>query len=428
MAVDSPAKIALVGAGPIGLEAALYARFLGYDVELYEQGEVAANVRRWGHVRMFSPFHMNRSTLGIAAIAAQDPAYQPPADDAILTGSEWFERYLRPLSQTDLLVDHLHTRTTVVSVTRGDFQKTEFPGDERRRDSDFRLLLGHADGSESDATAEIVIDTSGVFGNPNFLGQGGAAACGERALREEIEYGVPDVLGRERDRYAGKHTLVVGSGHSAATTILALAELARQAADTRATWLVRRPLNQLPGAGPVVQVADDQLPARADLACRANALAVGESPDIVFWEGTSVELIERVDEFFQVKFQGLHAGNAQFDRIVANVGGRPDLRLFEELQVQTCYASDGPLRLAAALLSSASADCLAQTTHGPQTLINPEPDFYVLGAKSYGRNSNFLASIGIQQVRELFTIIGDRADLDLYATAVSLMPAPPSPD
>jgi hypothetical protein len=78
------------------------------------------------------------------------------------------------------------------------------------------------------------------------------------------------------------------------------------------------------------------------------------------------------------------------------------------------------MKLAAALLGSASGDCLDQTPHGPQSLLNPEPDFYILGAKSYGRNSSFLISIGLQQIRDLFTIIGDRADLDLYRNAVNL--------
>ena len=71
MAVDTPARIAILGAGPIGVETALYARFLGYDVDLYERQEVAANLLRWGHVRMFSPFSWNSSPLGLAALAAQ---------------------------------------------------------------------------------------------------------------------------------------------------------------------------------------------------------------------------------------------------------------------------------------------------------------------------------------------------------------------
>ena len=75
------------------------------------------------------------------------------------------------------------------------------------------------------------------------------------------------------------------------------------------------------------------------------------------------------------------------------------------------------MKLAVSLSGRESADCLDQTSAGPETLLNPEPDFYVLGAKSYGRDSRFLISVGLDQIRELFTIIGDRPDLNLYATA-----------
>ena len=79
------------------------------------------------------------------------------------------------------------------------------------------------------------------------------------------------------------------------------------------------------------------------------------------------------------------------------------------------------MKLAAALLGQNSPDCLDQTSCGPQTLINPEPNFYILGAKSYGRNSNFLVSVGLQQIREVFTIIGGREELDLYASVEHLL-------
>jgi hypothetical protein len=59
---------------------------------------------------------------------------------------------------------------------------------------------------------------------------------------------------------------------------------------------------------------------------------------------------------------------------------------------------------------------LDPATTGPQALLNPEPDFYILGAKSYGRNSRFLIATGLKQIRDLFTIIGDREDLDLYTS------------
>ena len=140
MAIDTPARLAILGAGPIGLEAALYARFLGYDVVVYERGDVAASVRQWGHVRLFTPFRLNRSPLGLAAIEAQDETYQPPADDAIVTGQEWIDRYLLPLAQTDLVGDCLRTQTSVVAVGKEELLKGDMPGHEDRGDWSFRVL------------------------------------------------------------------------------------------------------------------------------------------------------------------------------------------------------------------------------------------------------------------------------------------------
>ncbi len=70
--------------------------------------------------------------------------------------------------------------------------------------------------------------------------------------------------------------------------------------------------------------------------------------------------------------------------------------------------------LAAALSKQPAGDCLAVAPCGPAALRNPEPGFYVLGSKSYGRNSDFLLRNGYEQVREVFTLITGKADLDLY--------------
>ena len=98
---EPPPRVAILGAGPIGLETALYARYLGYEVAVFEKGEVAQNVLRWGHIRMFSPFHLNRSSLGLAALQAQDEKFQPPGDDQLLTGKQYAERYLLPLAKSE---------------------------------------------------------------------------------------------------------------------------------------------------------------------------------------------------------------------------------------------------------------------------------------------------------------------------------------
>jgi thioredoxin reductase len=416
MAVDTPATIAILGAGPSGLEAALYARFLGYAVVIFERGRVGEHLRQWGHVRMFSPFGMNCSPLALAALAAQDESWQPPADDALLTGGEFVARYLEPLAATDLLSDHIRVGHEVLAVGRENFLKEDAPGSEDRGAFDFRLLARDAEGREYIEQADVVIDTTGVFGQSNWLGSGGIPAPGERAARSRIEYRLPDILGERREDYAGRHTLVIGSGFSAATNVVALARLAREAPGTRVSWITRRepPAGQ---PGPIRLIENDRLSARQELAIQANALCEQADSPVEYWPATDVEAIRANAEAsaFQVEVSGERNGMFPFDRIIANVGFRPDALLYRELQIHQCYASEGPMKLAAALLGSADGDCLDQTSHGPQTLLNPEPHFYILGHKSYGRNSSFLLSIGLRQIVEAFTIIGDRPTLDLYA-------------
>jgi hypothetical protein len=416
MAVDTPAKIAILGAGPVGLEAALYARFLGYEVTLYERGRAAEHVRQFAQVKWFTPFGMNVSKLGRAALRAQGGESSLPADDALLTGGEMATAYWLPLAESDLLVDCLRENVEVVAVGRGELLKSELVGQDARREFPFRLLLRTLDGAgrESVEEADVVIDVTGTFGQPNALGAGGIPAIGETRLRSRLEQRLPDILGEQRADYAGRHTLVIGSGHTAATNLVALAELAERVPQTRITWLVRRE-GEAGADFPLAGLAEDRLPERSRLARQANALAASGAVGLV--AGRSVAaLAETPSGAFEVALTGSPVETLTVDRILANVGFRPDNRLYSELQVPECYASGGPLKLAAALLAAPSADCLSQPACGPQTLLNPEPDFYVLGAKSYGRGAQFLLANGIDQVRQVFTIIGDRADLNLYAT------------
>jgi hypothetical protein len=104
----------------------------------------------------------------------------------------------------------------------------------------------------------------------------------------------------------------------------------------------------------------------------------------------------------------------EVERVVANVGFTPDTSLYRELQIHECYASLGPMNLAAALLKQSGHDCLTITSTAAETLRNPEPNFFVLGAKSYGRNSHFLLRHGFEQVRDVFRLITGNPELDLY--------------
>ena len=49
--------VAIIGGGPVGLAAAAHLVARGLPVKLYEAGsKVGANIRDWGHVRVFTPW------------------------------------------------------------------------------------------------------------------------------------------------------------------------------------------------------------------------------------------------------------------------------------------------------------------------------------------------------------------------------------
>ncbi len=407
MAVETPARIAVLGAGPIGLEAALYARYLGYDVDVYERGRVAEHLYQWGHVRLFTPFGATCSPLGLAALANQeDAAWKAPEAAGFLTGRELAERYYVPLAKSDLLVDHIHERTEVLAIGRAGLLKGDMAGEDRA-DADFRLLLRDAHSVEPAgrriATADAVIDATGTFAQHNWLGEGGLPAIGELLAEQHIEYGMPDILGERRAHFAHRHTLVVGDGHAAAASVNALVRLGHDAPYTQVTWVVRR---EADAAGPIRRIPDDPWPARDQLAESANRLLHSELGHLIFSPATVVRQVIWHDglEKFQVSLAGQHASELEVDRIIANVGHRPDNQLFAELQV-----GEDPTRGAATRWPAEG-----EGRPDRQLLATAEPDFYVLGAKSLGRDSRFTIAAGLEQIRELFTILGDRPDLDLY--------------
>jgi thioredoxin reductase len=398
-------RIAVIGAGPIGLEAALYGVRLGHDVHVFERGAVGQNMRAWGHVRLFSPTRLNRSSLAAATLEGAGIAIPGPATH--LTGAEHAEALLEPLARSEPLRGRIREHTAVRHVGRERIGKSDLVGGPRER-FPFRLLLEGPAGEEI-ANADVVLDCSGTYGSRNWLGSGNLPALGERALRSRISYLLEDIAGRARSEYSGRRVLLVGSGMSAATALDALIRLER----TRVLWISRDDRDP-----PYVAIPDDPLPERARLARLGNDLAGGSNPDVQFRRGTTVEALAKDGGGFAARLRATGADAddvVHVDRIVAHVGYSPDNTLYRELQVHECYATLGPMKLAAALSGETSGDCLAQASHGPETLRNPEPGFFVVGAKSYGKNPNFLIHLGLEQVREVYTLIESRPELNLYA-------------
>lgn len=393
--------LAVIGAGPIGLETALAALDRGLDVHVFEQGEVGSSLRGWGHVRMFTPWRMN---VGPASRAHLEVAgWQAPPPDETPTGAEYVARVLEPLAALPELAPRLHRFAQVVHASRRGMLKGDHGAElAARRAAPFRLLVRDQGGRENFLHAFALIDASGVYQQPNWAGSGGIPARSEIYLRPHMSYRLPDVLGLERARFAGRRTLVLGGGASAATTVAALAELARDHAGTAAVWVTRRTADALYRTR-----GDDPLPARHALYEQARALAAGGVPAVTHVGGAQVEGFEFNSATHRTRVQ-LAIGDTprmeEVDEVVVHTGFAPDTSLYRELQVHECPGSQAPMKLAAAL-AGAGADCLDVPAFGADMLAHPEPDFFILGHKSYGRHPQFLLETGFRQTADVMAML-----------------------
>ncbi len=392
MTLPARNTLAVIGAGPIGLEAAFAALDADFDVHLFERGEVGAHPIAWGHVRMFTPWRINVGAATRRHLEAS--GWTPPADDELPTGLELAERALQPAAKLPEIASRIHGHAQVVHVSRRGRLKGDGPA-AARRDAPFRLMVRDAGGRESFLHAFAVIDASGVYGQPNRAGDGGIPARQELYVAPQISYHVDDVRGLRRERYAGRRTMVIGAGMSAATVVRDLARLATEAPGTSALWLTRRQRDAL-----YPPIADDPLRARRELVDDARALLAGGDRNVTHVGGATVEGFEfnSATHRYRVALTvGDGARLEEVDHVIVNTGFGPDDSLYRELQVHACYASGGPMKLAA-LLDGAGGDCLKIPVAGIEALQNPEPDFYIAGHKSYGRNPAFLLETGFQQV------------------------------
>ena len=198
--------------------------------ERLESGCQAA--RSWGHVRLFSPWRFNIDAA--AARLLGDAGWVRPDDDKLPTSAELAADYLQLLADLPVIKPHIRYGARVGAVTRLGLDRI------RTKDREQTPFLVRLDDGE-DILARSVIDASGTWGTPNVLGASGIPAHGEAAAAGYVDSALPDVRGRgrDRDRFAGRRILVVGAGHSAANTLLALAELADQEPGTAVTWAIR---------------------------------------------------------------------------------------------------------------------------------------------------------------------------------------------
>lgn len=388
--------VAVIGAGPIGLAAAAHLMERDIPVRVYEAGPtVGANVRDWAHVRIFTTWEQSVDTASRRLLEAS--GWKLPKPDALPTGEDLYRHYLKPLSRLPGLSPHILASARVVGISRMGLDKTS---SKDRESKPFELRIQLSDGSWQTELARAVIDASGTWQNPNPLGASGLEADGESAFRNRIAYGMPDVLGSQRSRYANKGIAVIGAGYSAINVLLDLARLWKDAAKTRVTWIVRgKNMNRIYGGGDA-----DQLPARGKLGSLLKPLI--EQGRISLVHGFHANAVIEGKDGLALKgaVDDAPVDVTGIDEIIVCTGQRPDLNLTRELRLELDPWLEG-VKALGPLIDPNLHSCGSVPPHGHREVSHPEPGFYTIGVKSYGRAPTFLLLTGYEQARSVAAAI-----------------------
>lgn len=386
--------VVVIGAGPQGLAAAAHLLERGIEPLVVEAGPVAAaSVAQWRHVRLFSAWPEVVDAAGARLLASD--GWKAPSG-GYPTGGEWIDGYLAPLA--DALGERVRYGARVVGVAR---KGRDLSVDAGRAGQPFVVQVRDADGGEVRVEARAVIDASGTWTSPAPAGANGLPTLGEQtaAAAGLVTHRIPDAA--DAAALAGGHVVVVGSGHSAATAIIELAAVVREHPATRVSWVLRRgTVGNAFGGG-----AADELAERGALGQRAK-----EAVDAGF-----VTLVTgfRADAITVTGGRAVVAAEDgrvldPADRVVVLTGFRPDLSFLTEVRLELDYRLQAPVRVAAEVDPNVHS-CGSVRATGAAELAHPEPGFFIVGAKSYGRAPTFLAMTGYEQVRSIVAALaGDR--------------------
>ena len=401
MAVTTNLPVAVIGAGPVGLAAAAHLLERGLEPLIFEAGPARAPPSGSGATSASSHPGGSTSTPPPSRLLAAS-GWEAPAATALPSGGELIDQYLTPLAALPAMAPRLHTGARVVAVTRQGMDKTH----SRDRDTTpFLLRVEHAGGEVRDYRAAAVIDASGTWGTRNPLGTSGLPAIGEAAAAERISSALPDVLGRDRARFAGRRVLVVGAGHSAANTLINLTELAQPGARTPGSCgpCAGASAAKVYGGGDA-----DGLPARGQLGGRLRRLV--EAGTVELHTGFGIAALTPAAA--GVTVTSTDGRSLEADVVVPCTGFRPDLDILRELRLELDPAVEAPRELGP-LIDPEFHSCGTVAPHGARLLAHPDKDFYIVGMKSYGRAPTFLLATGYEQVRSVAAALaGDREAAD----------------
>jgi thioredoxin reductase len=409
--MNNELPVAVVGGGPVGLAAAAHLVERDMPFIVLEAGDdVGSSIASWAHVRLFSPWRHNIDRA--ARRLLESAGWQAPDEDTYPTGGDLIEQYLRPLATHPTIAESLRLEHKAIAVGRLGIDKLN----DTERDTRPFVITAETPTGVKRFHARAVIDATGTWRTPNPLGADGFDAIGEPSAADRIAYGIPDVLGTDRDHYAGRRVAVVGSGHSAQNAVRDLALVGVEDPATAITWVIRRAApGQMFGGDEA-----DQLPERGKLGADARRLVDGGQ--VRLESGFRIDAVEQSDDGILLRSVDRRRVGP-FDEVIAATGFRPDLTFLRELRLDLDPALESSRSLAP-LIDPNVHSCGTVPPHGEAELRHPEPNVYLVGAKSYGRAPTFLLATGYEQVRSVVAeLAGDheaarRVELALPETGV----------
>ncbi|XZE21087.1 hypothetical protein SH449x_000981 [Pirellulaceae bacterium SH449] len=393
--VETPATIAIIGGGPVGIEAGIYARFLGYHVSIFETRRVGHRMHDWHNRPLGVAVSECTTPLGLAAIKAQNPEYEFPPLDKIWTGQEFAEEYLIPLAKTDLLFDDIHFLSPVRDVSRCQTDRETIEDLQERCNDEFRLLVAGQHRGDWISKADVVLDCRGCFQSQSGMGPGGGQAIGEKEFESHLlKHSVQDRK-FEAKSIRDKSICLVGSTWHATLFAQEFWDARVDYPGTKLLWLVPEDREKWPaGMKRLAELIQSDPAGPVQLLATLGVDKVRRSVDGK-WHLQCVRSDETITEL-------------TCDELVRRTPGR-EAPGFPELDTTSFTLQDG-------------------TAH---RFITHEPGYYrlrgdqsdspfVIGSGSDRADEQTTISLGSslkechQSIRELFAILGGRENLDLY--------------
>jgi hypothetical protein len=375
--VESPATIAVIGGGPMGIETAIYGRFLGYFVSIIEERRVAHRMLDWHDRPLDVEVQQCTTTLGHAAILSQYPEYVRRAPTDRYTGRTYADEYLLPLAKTDLLFDDIHFLSPVSDVSRLQTHIDDAIVSQERCNDEFRIVVQGRHRGTWISRADVVIDCRGQSQKRSGIGPGGGQAIGESELKDAFLKHTPLDRKFEAKQIAGKRICLVGQSVQAAQFAMEFLQHTSGLADTRLHWIVRPDHRH-----------DSTLVTKAIEAFENASLS-----NAVVIESLGVEQMQRT-EAGAIKLKLLSqddtAVELECDAIAPFTHGR-SCNLTTELDERPLFEAGHEY-----------------------DFVTREPGFYRLRGGNIEDGAGVGLADGFERIRRLFAMLSGREDLDLY--------------